>query len=288
MFVHLKTVDCLETILRHPRRNLGRSTPVESRVLTACVAWPFCWFSHSTPAYDAGISFSFGHFRGQWGIGRKHFLPAEWLSHLFPQRTRIPEDSRIQLEAILHPPCAANLPVFLLLRACDSGVGAPGVDHGTDRTIISAATFTLNYHHLWDPWPVGLDYPVIGHYWTLALEEQFYLLWPLLMLLFVRRKLVAFLNGFIVIAPLVRIVSYFLMPGSRSHIGMMFHTAFDSIAAGVLLGELLRTPETRAKLQRFAANRWILATAIVYPALVSPLLSLHFGGAYSITHWQES
>ena len=153
----------------------------------------------------------------------------------------------------------------------------------TDRTIISAATFTLNYHHLWDPWPVGLDYPVIGHYWTLALEEQFYLLWPLLMLLFVRRKLVAFLTGFIVIAPLIRIVCYFLMPGSRSHIGMMFHTAFDSIAAGVLLGELLRTPETRAKLQRFAANRWILATAIVYPALISPLLSLHFGGAYSIT-----
>jgi peptidoglycan/LPS O-acetylase OafA/YrhL len=153
----------------------------------------------------------------------------------------------------------------------------------TDRTIFAAATFTLNYHHLWDPWPVGLDYPVIGHYWTLALEEQFYLTWPLLMLLFVRRKLIETLAAFIVIAPIIRVACYFLTPGSREQIGMMFHTAFDAIAAGVLLGELLRMPETRAKLQRWAANRWILGGAILYPTIVSPLLGLQFGGAYSIT-----
>jgi peptidoglycan/LPS O-acetylase OafA/YrhL len=153
----------------------------------------------------------------------------------------------------------------------------------TDRTIFAAATFTLNYHHLWDPWPAGLDYPVIGHYWTLAREEQFCLLWPLLMFLFFRGKLVPFLAAFIVIAPLLRVACYFLMPGSRPQIGMMFHTAFDSIAAGVLLGELLRRSETRTKLQRFAASRWVLAPAILYPAFVSPLLSLHFGGAYAIT-----
>jgi peptidoglycan/LPS O-acetylase OafA/YrhL len=153
----------------------------------------------------------------------------------------------------------------------------------TDRTILAAATFTLNYRHLWDPWPVGLDYPVIGHYWTLALEEQFYLTWPLLMFLFVRKRLVTFLTAVIVVAPLLRIATYFLMPGSRPQIGMMFHTAFDAIAAGVLLGELLRRPATRAKLQSFAANHWVLGAAILYPAVISPLLSSHFGGAYSIT-----
>jgi peptidoglycan/LPS O-acetylase OafA/YrhL len=153
----------------------------------------------------------------------------------------------------------------------------------TDRTILAAATFSLNYHHLWDPWPVGLDYPIIGHYWTLALEEQFYLTWPLLMFLFAKRKLVAILTGFIVIAPAIRVAAYFLAPDSRPQIGMMFHTAFDGIAAGVLLGELLRVPDTRAKLQSLASNRWILAAAIVYPAVISPLLALYFKGAYSIT-----
>jgi peptidoglycan/LPS O-acetylase OafA/YrhL len=153
----------------------------------------------------------------------------------------------------------------------------------TDRTIFAAATFTLNYHHLWDPWPVGLNYPVIGHYWTLALEEQFYLLWPLLMLLFVRRHLLGILAAFIVIAPAIRVTCYFLTPGSREHIGMMFHTAFDSIAAGVLLGELLRRPQMRVKLQRWVTNRWILGGAILYPTIVSPLLGVQFAGAYLIT-----
>ena len=108
-------------------------------------------------------------------------------------------------------------------------------------------------------------------------------MWPLVMFLFARRKLVATLTGFILIAPVIRIVCYFLAPDSRPQIGMMFHTAFDSIAAGVLLGELMRVPDTRAKLQNLAANRLILGTAILYPTIVSPLLGLHFEGAYSIT-----
>ena len=153
----------------------------------------------------------------------------------------------------------------------------------TDRSILAAATFTLNYRHLWDLWPVGLDYPVIGHYWTLALEEQFYLLWPLLLLFFVRGRLSVVLTVFILIAPLLRIASYFLMPGSRTQIGMMFHTGFDSIAAGVLLGDLFRSPQWSARLQNFVANRAILATAILYPTIISPLLGLQFEGAYLIT-----
>ena len=153
----------------------------------------------------------------------------------------------------------------------------------TDRTILAASTFTLNYHHLWDPWPAGLDYPVIGHYWTLALEEQFYLTWPLLMVLFAWRKLVATLAGFIVIAPVIRIACYFLAPDSRPQIGMMFHTAFDSIAAGVLLGELLRNPDTRAKLQNLAANRWILAHSHPLSGHCVSASRPLFQGAYSIT-----
>ena len=153
----------------------------------------------------------------------------------------------------------------------------------TDRTIFAAETFSLNYHHVWDPWPVGLDYHVIGHYWTLALEEQFYLTWPLLMFLFVRGRLVPTLAGVIVLAPAIRVVSYFLTPDSRPQIGMMFHTGFDGIAAGVLLGELLRRERTKAKLQCLARNPWVLGAAIAFPAIVSPLLTEKFGGAYALT-----
>jgi peptidoglycan/LPS O-acetylase OafA/YrhL len=87
----------------------------------------------------------------------------------------------------------------------------------------------------------------------------------------------------IVLAPFIRVFCYFFTPGSRAQIGMMFHTGFDSIAIGVLLGELLRRPDWKARLQNLAKNPWVLGGAIIFLVLLSPALSLHFKGSYSIT-----
>lgn len=149
--------------------------------------------------------------------------------------------------------------------------------------IVAASTFSLNYRHLWDHWSGISDYFVIGHYWSLALESQFYLTWPLLILLFTRRKLLSVLVVIMVLAPFIRVACYFLTPGSREQIGLMFHTGFDSIAAGVLLGELLQRPRPREWLQSLAANRLIVCTTIIFLVFVSPLLGEHFRGAYGIT-----
>ncbi|MBV9998732.1 MAG: acyltransferase [Verrucomicrobia bacterium] len=152
----------------------------------------------------------------------------------------------------------------------------------TGPMIGSAATFSLNYRCLWDHWVGDSNYSVIGHYWTLALEEQFYLMWPLLMVLSVRRKLVPALVAAILLAPLLRVISYFLAPGLRGQIGMMFHTGFDSIAVGVLLGELLRRTRPKACLERLARNPWIVGTTIVFLVFLSPLLTARFKGMYSL------
>jgi peptidoglycan/LPS O-acetylase OafA/YrhL len=149
--------------------------------------------------------------------------------------------------------------------------------------IFGAATFSLNYLHLWYHFSGATDYFVIGHYWTLCLEEQFYLTWPILMLLFTRRKLLPVLTVILVLAPLLRVATYHWMPGSRGQIEMMFHTGFDSIAAGVLLGELMLRQQSKTWLQRVAANPAALVTAIVFPVVISPLLENRFHGYYADT-----
>lgn len=149
--------------------------------------------------------------------------------------------------------------------------------------IIGAGTFSQNYVHLWSNLSGPSDYFVIGHYWTLALEEQFYLTWPVLMLLFARKKLLPVLVVIMVLAPFLRIACYFLTPGSRGQIAMMFHTGFDSIAAGVLLGELLQRARPRAWLTALAANRLVILGAILFVVFISPLLAAHFRGSYEIT-----
>ena len=149
--------------------------------------------------------------------------------------------------------------------------------------IVSAATFSLNYRHVWDHTIGAYDYYAIGHYWTLALEEQFYLTWPLLILLRIKGRLLPTLVAIIALAPLIRIACYIFTPGSREQIGMMFHTGFDSIAAGVLLGELLRRDRPRLWLERWSSKRAVVAGALVFLLFLSPLLTGHFRGAYSIT-----
>lgn len=151
------------------------------------------------------------------------------------------------------------------------------------QMVASAATFSLNYRHVWDHSTGLFDYVFIGHYWTLALEEQFYLTWPLLILLLNKRRLLSVLLAIMALAPFVRVAGYFLTPGSRAQIGMMFHTGFDAIAAGVLLGELLRRASAKQWLERVASRPAVVASLLVFLVFISPLLGGRFGGAYSLT-----
>ena len=102
-------------------------------------------------------------------------------------------------------------------------------------------------------------------------------------LLRIKGRLLPTLVAIIALAPLIRIACYFFTPGSRDQIGMMFHTGFDSIAAGVLLGELLRRAPSKRWLERWSSKRSVVAVALVFLLVLSPLLTGHFRGAYSIT-----
>ncbi len=149
--------------------------------------------------------------------------------------------------------------------------------------LLSAATFTANYNLLWIKSTALTDYFVIGHFWTLALEEQFYLVFPLLMILFRNNRLLPILTVVILLEPFVRVFCYFLIPSLRGQIGEMLHTSFDSIGAGVLLGELLRNDKIKDRLFRLANNRLILSISILFIVFISPILNIHFRGLYMLT-----
>lgn len=150
--------------------------------------------------------------------------------------------------------------------------------------LLGAGTFTLNYRHLWDQWsPTPSDYPVIGQYWTLALEEQFYLFWPLLVHFICKGSLQSLLIIAILSAPIIRIITYFLMPDSRGQLLMMAHTGFDSIAVGVLLGELMVRTKSRQLLTSFATKPWLLYLSLIILCFISPAMAQRFGGTYSVT-----
>jgi peptidoglycan/LPS O-acetylase OafA/YrhL len=112
----------------------------------------------------------------------------------------------------------------------------------------------MNYHQPHGWW--------LAHCWSLGVEEQFYLLWPALLVLCGRRAGLAVCAAYVVAAPLIRVGSWVLLPDplARAGIGHTFPTAADAIATGCLLAGLGPWLATRAFYRRLLDGRavWLV------------------------------
>lgn len=131
--------------------------------------------------------------------------------------------------------------------------------------IFTAFTYLVNYN-LSRPW-------AIGHLWSLSVEEQFYLLWPLTLLLFFRKGRTLALAG-IVLAPFMR--AGFKMAGfSSDAIGNYFPCVADSIATGCLLA--LLQPEMGVWAARLYRPGFVLVPLLALSVPLWPHLSHRIG-----------
>ena len=83
----------------------------------------------------------------------------------------------------------------------------------------------------------------------------------------------------VLLAPVLRLATYFLVPAARPYIAIMLHTRADALMFGCGLALLLDDPGGLALVRRVVAWRphW---PALVFALLVSPLLRARFTGSY--------
>ena len=100
-----------------------------------------------------------------------------------------------------------------------------GVIHLLDGDLLAASTYTMNFHHPKSGWLV--------HLWSLSVEEQFYLFWPVLLLVAGARGGAVVALAQVVLAPVIRLVIWFKFPQHRHF--QHFWAVMDPIATGCLL-----------------------------------------------------
>jgi len=74
-------------------------------------------------------------------------------------------------------------------------------------------TYTLNFQRLV---PGFVNSPFFGHFWSLALEEQFYVVWPLAIYLLARRGRLVLIGTLIILCPAIRALTA-VIANSVSH-----------------------------------------------------------------------
>jgi peptidoglycan/LPS O-acetylase OafA/YrhL len=158
-------------------------------------------------------------------------------------------------------------------------------DPWTPGQVAAALTYTLNYYNAF----LGHDTTPAAHAWSLAVEEQFYVLWPLAFLLLARRgrrALAAALAAAVVAAAAWR-SCLFLRVGVPTHyVYNAFDTRFDSLAIGCLMAVLGSRREFLGFARAVAWRPWL--PALTLAALAWSRLATPAAYAYTLGYTVDS
>jgi peptidoglycan/LPS O-acetylase OafA/YrhL len=129
------------------------------------------------------------------------------------------------------------------------------------------------------------DYWYIGHLWTLSLEEQFYILWPTILVCFNFNWLLKILPWLLFLFPIIRVVSYLIFPNQRGQLGMMLHTFGDAIFWGCYMALLERYESVKVKkvMDVFLNRKIIPISLLIFIFIISPNLKYYLKGAYDLS-----
>jgi peptidoglycan/LPS O-acetylase OafA/YrhL len=152
------------------------------------------------------------------------------------------------------------LPAFYAFLIVVLWLNLYGVFQIPTRDFVHAATFTANTT------PMGWD---LLHTWSLSVEEQFYLLWPISLVILGDKLPLRLAGASVVLCPL-----FF---GVILHAHMRLGEAISGLAAGCVLAGIRETLHKQPRYGQFLAFNWVPATLAVCLLLLE---SLHRFGFY--------
>ena len=148
-------------------------------------------------------------------------------------------------------------PAFYFLLATIGVCSAAGLVQLQRWDLIEAATYTINYFPGWS------NSIYVRHIWSLAVEEQFYLLWPAVLLTAGRRRGMLIAASVLLLAPCLRLAYWLFLPSVRGLIDRRFETVADALATGCVLAGAQRSIASLCGYNRFLKSGFFFCVPAV-------------------------
>ena len=158
-------------------------------------------------------------------------------------------------------------PAYFSYLGIMAGLAALGIIDLPTSALVAALTYTTNFFRLgtWD----------VGHTWSLCVEEHFYLLWPLILVLCGRDRAWKVATVYVLLTPLLRVI---LRLAFRDSLELGFFTLvrMDAIAVGCCLAFAATSARVRPRLELSPSQSRLVVTAGIVFLMLSNWLTVNY------------
>jgi peptidoglycan/LPS O-acetylase OafA/YrhL len=225
---------------------------------------------HTRSAFLDRIPFRGAFRNGDHGVAVFLVISGFLITHLLLKELR--QEGQINLKRFYLRRTFRIFPPFYVYLLVIALLGWWQVVYVTPETMAAAATYTWNYLRIPDIW-------IVGHSWSLSLEEQFYLLWPACMKFFSRRTNFKIAIAVIALSPAIRVATYYAWPEMRGYTTTMLHTRLDTLMVGCFLS-LAIDLNAGQRWRRLALHPAVPILAILFFLFVDPPIEQRWDGRY--------
>jgi len=231
-------------------------------------------------AYHAGILPSHWPDLNIGGTGVEIFFVLSGFLITWLLLTEIDASGRISLRAFYQRRFARLMPIFYAYVL--AGMAALALQHKPMPwgAIGASVAYVLNYYQ----GLTGAPTHYLSHCWSLAVEEQFYVLWPFLLLLLVRQswRLDKSIALMIVCIGLYRAALHWSGMASDAYLYRGLDTRGDHLLFGCLLAVVLRQASARAWFERLAERGPWLALLLATLLCASSAFNVNLDYRYTV------
>ncbi|HLK35280.1 MAG TPA: acyltransferase [Polyangiaceae bacterium] len=163
---------------------------------------------------------------------------------------------------------------YLAVLACLAAVSSKAREFHDDWPYL--VSYTYNLTHLSAEWKLSWWY---SHFWSLCIEEQYYLVWPLVVYTVTRGRLKGVLIGMIALAPVVRWAAARVLASrlSPENLGEAVYWFTPAQMDGFAVGSVIAVFPWRERPHESTRGARLLAALAIVAGLGNLLLFLHEG-----------